>query len=1271
VPEELVVFEDFVFDRSTYELRRSGTVVSLQRIPFELLSLLIERRGKLVTREEILERVWGKGVFVDTENAINTAVLKLRRALDDNPEAPRFVLTVPSKGYRFIAEVCEESLAAANPPSRTQPAAAAPRKSDESQIRQADTSAPENLEGERKTVTVLLVDFKGSMRLVEDLDPEEARAIVDPALKLMIDAVHQYGGYVTRSTDDGIFAMFGAPIAHEDHPQRAMSAALRMQAELKRYAEKLRAEKGMTMQVRAGAHTGEVVVREIRTGETHAEYGPIGPSTSVAAHLQMMAAPGSVAITESMRKLVDGYFTLKSLGPARINGVSEPVEIYEVTEPGPLRTRFQRAAARGYTKFVGRQREIETLKHAAESAQAGRGQIVATVAEPGLGKSRLLFEFKATAQSGWLRLEALSVSHGKGTAYLPVIELLHSYFRITAEDDQRTRREKVNGRIVTLDPALGDTRPYLFGLLGLIGRDDPLAGMNAQIRRRRTQDAIKRILLRESLNQPLILVFEDLHWVDEETQALLNLLADSIGTSRILLLVNYRPEYSHSWGGKTYYAQVRLDPLGKESADEMLSTLLENDESVAPLKRLIMEKTEGNPLFMEEIVQALFEQGALLRSGAVKLARSLNSIEIPPTVQAVLASRIDRLPAEEKDLLNTLAVIGKEFSLALVRETTGKSDDELLRMLANLQAAEFIYEQPALTDIAYVFKHALSQQVAYGSTLQERRKVLHERIGRALESRFPAIAETQPELIAHHFTEAGLAAEAIPHWHRAGERAVQRGSNSEAINYLTRGLGLLEKLMREDDRSQYLHEDQPTQYAIVFQLAEAQRDLGEHLEAQANFIRAAKLAQLLHSTELQVRAARELARNASWYGVDAVPAVDFLEDALRTAPTGDQALRIKTLSALSWALAATGHGKEATETAREAVALARSFADPELLSESLEGAILAFQGPETTDQRLAYASELRNLWRASENKGAYHDLAFTMGSWALFSCHLELGDMRAFDDEIDGWIRYAEKWQEPFEISTARAYAAMRALMRGDFSGSEGLANEASELGQRLQTQNTSGIFALQMFTLRREQGRLKELAQVVRYFVQQHGAAASWRPGLALIYAELGLEVEAREQFEILSQHDFTDLPRDGLWMASMTYLADVCISLSDHGRGVLLYEMLAPFDGRNVVVGNATACYGALSRYLGALAAMLERWDVAERHFEDALTMNTRMEAAPWIAHTQYQYAMMLLRRDRAGDRKRALKLLHTALAAAHGLGMGALNERVSVALAGTRPH
>src|SRR5580700_4936162 len=566
------------------------------------------------------------------------------------------------------------------------PASASSKKSNDSSIRVADSPAPENLEGERKTVTALFADIKGSTELEQDLDPEEARAIVDPALRLMIDSVRRYDGYVVQSTGDGIFAIFGAPIAHEDHPQRSLYAALRMQEELRRYSDKLLADGRAPLEIRVGVNTGEVVVRSISTGAGNVEYTPIGHTTNLASRMQAVAPTGSIAITEQTRRLVEGYFALKPLGGTKVKGVSEPINVYEVTGLGPLRTRLQRAAGRGLTKFVGREREIEALKHAAEQAKSGHGQIVAAMAEPGVGKSRLFYEFKATSQSGWMVLETFSVSHGKASAYLPVIDLLRNYFDISATDDERKRREKVTGRVVALDRGLEDTLPHLFSLLGIVEGADPLAQMDGQIKKRRTLEAIKRIVLRESLNQPLIVIFEDLHWIDEQTQEFLNLLADSIATANVLLLVNYRPEYSHQWANKTYYTQLRLDPLGRESADEMLSALLGDGKDLLPLKRLIIERTEGNPFFVEEIVQALFEDGVLLRNGGVKLGKSMSGVKVPATVQAVLASRLDRLPPEEKELIQTLAVLGREFPFGLVRRVTLKPDDELERGLSRLQA---------------------------------------------------------------------------------------------------------------------------------------------------------------------------------------------------------------------------------------------------------------------------------------------------------------------------------------------------------------------------------------------------------------------------------------------------------------------------------------------------------------------------------------------------------------------------------------------------------
>ena len=1113
----------------------------------------------------------------------------------------------------------------------------------------------DEIEGERKTVTALFADIKGSTELEQDLDPEEARAIVDPALKLMIAAVNRYDGYVVQSTGDGIFAMFGAPLAHEDHAQRALYSALRMQEDLRRYAATLRERGRAPIEIRVGVNTGEVVVRAIQTAQGHAEYTPIGHAANLASRMQTVAATGTIATTEDTRKLCEGYFTFRALGPAKVKGVSEAVNVHEVTGLGPLRTRLQASARRGLSKFVGRESELGQMKRALELAKSGRGQIVAAVGEAGVGKSRLFFEFHAIGQAGCLALETLSVSHGKASAYLPLIELLKSYFKITPEDDARVRREKIGGKILMLDRSLEDTLPYFFTMLEVAESDDPLARMDAEIRRRRTLDAIKRLMLRESLHQPLLVIFEDLHWLDDGSRALLNVLAESIGTARIMMLVNYRPEFSHNWGNKTYYTQLRLDPLSRESGEEMLQALLGASPEFVPLKRLIMEKTEGNPFFMEEIVQALFEQGALARNGSIKLAKSLNTIQIPSTVQAVLASRIDRLPPDQKDLLQTLAVIGKEFPFRLVREVSGKSDDELQGLLSGLQTAEFIYEQPALSDVGYVFKHALSQQVAAGSALQERRRALHERIARVLEAQFPETVDTQPELIAHHYTEAGLAAQAVPFWQRAGERALQRWANLEATNHLKKGLELLGSASDARERNHPANAAQ--RCSLLLLLGEAQSEAGEFLEARDTLLSAAAVAQSLDSTESVVRAALELVHITYQIGLPLPEAVLLLEEALQKLGPDDSPLKARALGGLARYLGVTGERQKQQGYAPQAVAMARRLGDPELIGFSLLGMFYTLIAPEHAEQRLAIATDMLEHTKASDDRFLWREVPFWRGY-----CLLELGDTAEADAEFERWGRALEETKQPLHLSLAAIVRSMGAFMRGRFEDSERLAQHAFAIGQQLQTETAAGVFGLQMFALRREQGRLKDVEPIVRIFLQQNSAAAAWRPGLAVIYAELGREAEAREEFENLAQHDFADLPRDALWMGTMTYFVDICTFLGDQARAEKLYQILLPFAGRNVVVGAAAVCYGALSRYLGALAATLERWDEAERHFEEALAMNARMDARTWLAHTQHQYATMLLARNASGDRERAMELLETALLTTRELGMRALEERIT---------
>ncbi len=534
--------------------------------------------------------------------------------------------------------------------------------------------AAQTPEGERKTITALFADIKGSTELMRELDPEEARAIVDPVLQLMMAAVHRYGGYVAQSTGDGIFAVFGAPVAHEDHPQRALHAALAMQEELHRYADSLRAEGKLPIEARVGVNTGEVVVRTIETGG-HTEYTPVGHVTNLAARMQTAAPAGSIAASEATQRLCEGYFEFRALGPTAVKGLSAPVEVYEVIRAGPLRTHFQLSARRGLTKFVGRAGELQQMKRALELARSGHGQLIAVVAEAGTGKSRLFYEFKATLPVECKLLEAYSVSHGKASAWLPVLELLRGYFGLQDADDPATRREKVRATLAALDPALSEVLPYLLGLLGIQEGPDPLAQMAPQVKRRRTLEAIKRIILRESLDHALVVIFEDLHWIDSETQALLDLLADSGAGARLLLLVNYRPEYRHEWTNKSLLHAIAAGRAGPGECRRQCSRrCLVRGVEVAPLKRLVIERTEGNPFFIEEMVQALFDEGALVRNGAVKVTRSLSQLRLPATVQGILAARIDRLSPEQKDLLQMLAVIGRESPLGLISQVASQTE---------------------------------------------------------------------------------------------------------------------------------------------------------------------------------------------------------------------------------------------------------------------------------------------------------------------------------------------------------------------------------------------------------------------------------------------------------------------------------------------------------------------------------------------------------------------------------------------------------------------
>ena len=568
---------------------------------------------------------------------------------------------------------------------------------------------------------------------------------------------------------------------------------------MNRYADGVRRTEGVPIRIRVGLNSGEVVVGSIGN-DLKMDYTAVGQTVHLASRMEQMAMPGSVLMTPDALRLAEGYVQVKPLGPVNIKGLTEPMEVFEISGVGLARSRLQAAAARGLTRFVGRDGETEQLRKALEQARADHGQVVGVVGEPGLGKSRLFFEFTHSHRTqGWLILESGSVSYGKATPYLPVIDLLKAYFKIQDRDDHREIREKVTGKLLTLDKSLESTLPAFLALLD-VPVDDPMwQALDPLQRRQLTLGAVKRLLLRESQVQPLILLFEDLHWIDSETQAMLESLVESLPTSRLLLLVNYRPEYQHGWANKTYYTQLRLDPLPPESTGEILNSVLGNDHGLQSLKQLLIERTEGNPFFLEESIRTLVETKALAgERGNYHLEKKVESTQVPATVQAVLAARIDRLPLAEKQLLQSAAVIGKDIPFSLLQAIIELSDEELRRGLTHLQAAEFLYETSLFPDLEYTFKHALTHEVAYGSLLHERQRALHARIVEAIETLYPDRLIEQVECLAHHAARGEVWGKALPYLRQAGTKADARSAIREAASYFEQALTALGHL--SDDR---------------------------------------------------------------------------------------------------------------------------------------------------------------------------------------------------------------------------------------------------------------------------------------------------------------------------------------------------------------------------------------------------------------------------------------------------------------------------------------
>jgi class 3 adenylate cyclase/tetratricopeptide (TPR) repeat protein len=656
------------------------------------------------------------------------------------------------------------------------------------------------IEGEHKQVTVMFCDMVGFTSLSEKLGAENIYSIIDEVCDILIHKVHEYEGTVNQITGDGVMALFGAPIALEDAPQRAIRSSLAIHKEITKFSERMEREIGLLpIKIRAGIHTGSVVMGTLGN-DLRVKFTAVGDTVNLASRMEGLAEPGTTYVTEDTFKLTVGLFRFEALGEKQVKGKEEPVKVYQVIAPSTLRTRFDVSAERGLTPFIGRERELELLLDGFERAKTGKGQAFSIVSEAGAGKSRLLYEFrKAVANQDMTFLEGRCLSYSRSIAYHPLIDILKSNFDIHEEEGDQEIREKVKKGLILMGVDEPSTLPYLLELLLVKDSGIDQISMSPEAKKDRIIEAIKRIVLKGSEMRPLILAIEDLHWLDKSSEDVAKDLLESIPASKILLIFTYRPEFVHTWGAKSYYSQLNLHRLSNRESLEMVNHILGTKKIGSTLEKLILEKTEGIPFFIEEFIKSFKDLKIIDRKeNAYHLSKEIERVVIPSTMQDVIMARVDSLPEKGKEVLQTGSVIEREFSYPLIKRVAGLPDQELLSCLSVLKDSELLYERGIYPQSNYVFKHALTRDVVYDSILTKRKKKLHEEIGDAIEELCKDGLREHYEVLSEHYFLGENYLKSAEYSRLASRKSEKAASLNDAITYSKKRVACLERLRRTE-----------------------------------------------------------------------------------------------------------------------------------------------------------------------------------------------------------------------------------------------------------------------------------------------------------------------------------------------------------------------------------------------------------------------------------------------------------------------------------------
>jgi class 3 adenylate cyclase/tetratricopeptide (TPR) repeat protein len=901
------------------------------------------------------------------------------------------------------------------------------------------------LEGERKQVTVFFADVKGSLELAEQLDPEDWSRIMSRFFQILAEGVERFEGFVDKFTGDGLMALFGAPIAHEDHAQRACYAALHLRDELRRFAQELRRERGLDFATRIGLNSGEVVVGKIGD-DLRMEYTAQGHTVGLAQRMEALAEAGRIYLTAATAQRVEGFFALEDLGAFKVKGSSTPVQAYALEGLGRLRTRFDRSRARGLSRFVGRDDEMRRLESALALSDRGQGQVIAIVAPAGTGKSRLCFELVEHCRAkGLTVLEAHALSHGRSIPLRPLLEMFRQRFGITERDSDLAAREKIAGALLLLDPSFAEVLPEIFEFLGVPDPARPAPRIDPEAAQRRMLKHFRRIVQADTRERTVVTLIEDLHWLDDASDRFVAELVNVAPATRSLLLLNFRPEYTAEWTRGSSIQQIALQPLGPEAAREMLAAAVGNDPSVRGLAEHIHTRTSGNPFFAEEIVQTLVEDGSLAGTpGAYRLTRAIDKVPLPETVQNVVAARIDRLEPRAKQVLQTAAVIGRELPRRLLAAVCDVAGAELDEALAALRHAELLFETALYPHVEYAFKHPLTHEVAYQSQLTTSRAAVHRAVAQTMESVYAEQPDERAAEIAWHWEGAGERG-AAARWHGRAASWIEPRAVQAAVRHWRAALGLLPEV--PDDRAQadlLVHICHRLLFFVGWSVGQTEE------ESSALLARGLRVAEHHGDVGAQIRLRFAYANARLARGHIREFATLSRDNARRAAESGNGALRTMIQLDLAFAEAFEGNLDDCERTLDELFRGSPAEGEVESVSFQLSGAH-AFRGL-LLQLRGGLADAARSFAQAEEIAASADPMTQILAGDMLASFGEARGALPGAIELAAGIMNVAEEFGAPNLRAAARAMLARAHALRGEWQAAARLFEESLMLANEHHT---------------------------------------------------------------------------------------------------------------------------------------------------------------------------------------------------------------------------